>query len=144
MDPIPGCVMTFPDPNNLMEFVVDITPSEGLYAGAKFNFTVNVPNTYPYDPPKVQCNTLVYHPNIDWEGKVCLNILREAWMPVLNLGSCIYGLLTLFLEPNADDPLNKAAADEMAQRPSDFRSNVARSLKGGNVMGRNFPQLLKK
>jgi ubiquitin-conjugating enzyme E2 M len=136
--------MSFPDPNNLMEFAVSITPSEGLYAQATFNFTIVVPNTYPYDPPKVQCNTLVYHPNIDWEGKVCLNILREAWMPVLNLGSVMYGLLTLFLEPNADDPLNKGAADEMAQRPSDFRSNVARSLRGGNVLGRNFPKLLAK
>ena len=38
-------------------------------------------------------------------------------MPVLNLGSVIFGLLTLFLEPNPDDPLNKDAADEMASKP---------------------------
>lgn len=28
-------------------------------------------------------------------------------MPVLNLGSVVFGLMTLFLEPNPDDPLNK-------------------------------------
>jgi ubiquitin-conjugating enzyme E2 M len=39
----------------------------------------------------------VYHPNIDWEGKVCLNILRQEWMPVLSLGSVVFGLMTLFL-----------------------------------------------
>ena len=41
------------------------------------------------------------------EGNVCLNILREDWKPVLNLNSVMVGLQYLFLEPNADDPLNK-------------------------------------
>jgi ubiquitin-protein ligase len=35
------------------------------------------------------------------------DILRQDWMPVLNLGSVAFGLMTLFLEPNPDDPLNK-------------------------------------
>eukprot|EP01118_Nematostelium_gracile_P011677 TRINITY_DN4178_c0_g1_i2.p1 TRINITY_DN4178_c0_g1~~TRINITY_DN4178_c0_g1_i2.p1 ORF type:complete len:220 (-),score=60.16 TRINITY_DN4178_c0_g1_i2:160-729(-) len=107
MDPIPGTQVTFPDADNLMKFEVAVKPSDGIYRGATFMFTVDIPPTYPYEPPKVLCNTLVYHPNIDWEGKVCLNILRQDWMPVLSLGSVIFGLMTLFLEPNPDDPLNK-------------------------------------
>lgn len=51
----------------------------------------------------------IYHPNVDLEGNVCLNILREDWKPVLNLNSVMVGLQYLFLEPNADDPLNKGA-----------------------------------
>lgn len=39
----------------------------------------------------------VYHPNIDLEGNVCLNILREDWKPVLSINSIIYGLQYLFL-----------------------------------------------
>ncbi len=34
----------------------------------------------------------VYHPNIDLEGKICLNILREDWKPVLSISSVVYGL----------------------------------------------------
>ncbi len=49
----------------------------------------------------------IYHPNLDLEGNVCLNILREDWKPVLNLNAVMVGLQYLFLEPNADDPLNK-------------------------------------
>jgi hypothetical protein len=49
----------------------------------------------------------IYHPNVDLEGNVCLNILREDWKPVLNLNAVMVGLQYLFLEPNADDPLNK-------------------------------------
>mmetsp|Transcript_20737 Transcript_20737/g.35385 ORF Transcript_20737/g.35385 Transcript_20737/m.35385 type:complete len:228 (+) Transcript_20737:74-757(+) len=143
MDPIPGCVLNFPDPDNLMDFRVDITPSEGLYKDATFNFTVTVPPDYPFKPPKAMCNTPIYHPNIDTEGHVCLNILRSEWMPVLSLGSVVFGLLTLFLEPNADDPLNKEAAAEMAEKPAQFRRNVEQTLRGGFVMGRQYPQLRK-
>jgi hypothetical protein len=39
----------------------------------------------------------VYHPNIDLEGNVCLNILREDWKPVLSINSILYGLTYLFL-----------------------------------------------
>ncbi len=42
----------------------------------------------------------VYHPNIDHEGKICLNILREDWKPVLSISSVVYGLQFLFLDPN--------------------------------------------
>lgn len=97
MDPVPGTKVIFPDPDNIMKFEVNVTPSDGLYRGATFNFQIEIPTTYPYDPPKALCTTLVYHPNIDWEGRVCLNILRQEWMPVLSLGSVIFGLMTLFL-----------------------------------------------
>lgn len=52
---------------------------------------------YPHEPPKVKCETPVYHPNIDLEGNVCLNILREDWKPVLTINSIVYGLQYLFL-----------------------------------------------
>jgi len=141
MEEVPGVVVDFPDQNNVMAFNVNVTPSDGLYKSATFKFAVTIPPTYPYDPPRVECNTLVYHPNIDWEGHVCLNILRAEWMPVLNIGSVLFGLMTLFLEPNPDDPLNKEAAQLMIDKPSDFQRNVDQSLKGGYVCGRQFPKL---
>jgi ubiquitin-protein ligase len=50
--------------------------------------------------------TQVYHPNIDLEGHVCLNILRDEWKPVLDINTVIYGIIYLFYEPNPNDPLN--------------------------------------
>lgn len=44
-----------------------------------------------------QTQTQVYHPNIDLEGNICLNILREDWKPVLSISSVVYGLQFLFL-----------------------------------------------
>ncbi|KDO79467.1 hypothetical protein CISIN_1g030126mg [Citrus sinensis] len=43
-----------------------------------------------------ESNLQVYHPNIDLEGNVCLNVLREDWKPVLNINTIIYGLYHLF------------------------------------------------
>ena len=65
---------------------------QGFYRNGRFvfNFQVSQANGrsdsitvcsqigqgYPHDPPKVKCETQVYHPNIDLEGNICLNILR--------------------------------------------------------------------
>jgi len=138
----PGVAITFPDPSNLLVFKVEVIPTEGLYKGAKFNFTVTVSSDYPFSAPQVVCDTLVYHPNIDLKGRVCLNILRADWKPVLTLGSVLFGLMTLFLEPNPDDPLNQEAADQMVQNKAEFERNVKKSLRGGIVAGHQFPKLL--
>lgn len=75
----------------------------------------------------------VYHPNIDMEGHVCLNILREDWKPVLTINSVIYGLTFLMLEPNADDPLNKEAATLLETNRKQFEQIVRRTLRGGQM-----------
>lgn len=63
-----------------------------MYKGGRFHFTFAINQNFPHDPPKVKCTQKIYHPNIDLEGNVCLNILREDWKPVLNLNAVIVGL----------------------------------------------------
>merc|ERR1719245_2090910 len=92
---------------------------------------------------QVKCETKVYHPNIDLEGNVCLNILREDWKPVLTINSIVYGLQYLFLEPNADDPLNKDAAIELQSNRRMFEQNVQKTMKGGSLNGTYFERCLK-
>lgn len=82
----------FPDPDDILNFTLTIEPDEGMYKGGRFIFTFAVPQEFPHAPPKVKCTQKIYHPNIDLEGNVCLNILREDWKPVLNLNAVIVGL----------------------------------------------------
>lgn len=82
----------FPDPDDILNFVLTIDPDEGMYKQGRFTFDFNINQNFPHDPPKVRCREKIYHPNIDLEGKVCLNILREDWKPVLNLNAVIVGL----------------------------------------------------
>lgn len=134
----------FPDgKDKLLNFVVTIAPDEGYYKGGKFVFTFTVPALYPHEPPKVKCTQKVYHPNLDYDGNVCLNILREDWKPVLSISSCVYGLNFLFLDPNPEDPLNKDAARDLVESPRQFELNVRRSMQGGQVSGHSFSNVVR-
>lgn len=82
----------FPDPDDTLNFTLTIDPDEGMYKGGRFHFTFAIPLSFPHEAPKVKCTQRIYHPNIDLEGNVCLNILREDWKPVLNLQAVIIGL----------------------------------------------------
>lgn len=136
--------INFPDPNNIMKFelFVDLTKEDCLWKGGKYKFTITVPPNYPHDAPKCHCETQIYHPNIDLQGNVCLNILRADWKPVLGINTVILGLIFLFIEPNPNDPLNKEASELMRTNEAAFKDKVKRSLKGGVIDGVNFPKLV--
>ncbi|KAI3832434.1 hypothetical protein MKX03_020668 [Papaver bracteatum] len=97
---------------NGMNFEVSIRPDEVYYNG-KFEFTFQVSPTYPHEAPKVKCKTKVYHPKIELERNVCLNILGDDRKPAININTVIYGLKYLFTvlhHPNQEDPSNHEAA----------------------------------
>lgn len=91
--------MSFPNPDDILNFTLTIEPDEGMYKGGLFKFSFGVNQNFPHDPPKVKCTQKIYHPNIDMEGNVCLNILREDWKPVLNLNAVIVGMQVCSLLP---------------------------------------------
>nr|CAD1834442.1 unnamed protein product [Ananas comosus var. bracteatus] len=135
--------ISFPNgKDDLMNFEISIRPDEGYYLGGTFIFTFQVSPSYPHEPPKVKCKTKVYHPNIDLEGNVCLNILREDWKPVLNINTIIYGLNLLFSQPNDEDPLNHDAAAVLRDNPRMFEANVRRAMAGGYVGQIYFPRCI--
>ncbi len=60
-------------------------PSDSPYSGGVFFVTIHFPPDYPFKPPKVQFQTKVYHPNINSQGSICLDILKEQWSPALTI-----------------------------------------------------------
>ncbi|KAF8565006.1 hypothetical protein P879_10875 [Paragonimus westermani] len=133
------------DDSNLRLFKVEISPQTGVYAHAVFLFMVpmeqciilfnkiNVPDSYPNNPPIVSCLTPVFHPNINplkHFDNVCFN-LTEHWSRGFGLKSLLHALLFLFYEPNFEDPvigfipsLSKGAL---------FEHYVRQSLMGGTI-----------
>jgi ubiquitin-conjugating enzyme E2 M len=136
-----AATVKFPKENDLTNFELYVTPDTGYWKGATYKFTFDIPSDYPHKPPKVLCKTKIYHPNIDLEGNVCLNILREEWKPVLELNSVIFGVIYLFYEPNANDPLNKEAADLLRNDSQGFSRTVKKTLEGKSHNGESFPKL---
>ncbi|KAI5805868.1 ubiquitin-conjugating enzyme/RWD-like protein [Geopyxis carbonaria] len=133
----------FPDADDILNFSLFIEPDEGMYHGGAFHFTFAINNNFPHEPPKVKCTQKIYHPNIDLDGNVCLNILREDWKPVLNLNAVMVGLQFLFLEPNPGDPLNKEAAEDLRLSKEAFRRNVKSAMQGGRVKNVVFDNVMK-
>ncbi|KHF99533.1 Ubiquitin-conjugating enzyme E2-17 kDa [Gossypium arboreum] len=60
-------------------------PSDSPYAGGVFLVSIHFPPDYPFKPPKVAFRTKVFHPNINSNGSICLDILKEQWSPALTI-----------------------------------------------------------
>ncbi|CAF1366380.1 unnamed protein product [Adineta steineri] len=138
----PTCQVTYPNQDDLLHFTLTITPDDGFYKGGRFVFSFTIESEYPHRPPKVKCTQKIYHPNIDLEGNVCLNILREDWNPVLTISSVILGMGFLFSNPNPHDPLNKEAAEVLKTNENTFQSNVTKTMAGGTLNGVQFDRVL--
>jgi len=133
----------FPEKNDLMNFDLSLFIEEGIYENGIFTFSVKVSDQYPHEAPKVKCRHHIYHPNIDYDGNVCLNILREDWKPVLGINHVAFGLRSLFFDLKPDDPLNKDAAEVLSNNPKLFQNNVRRAMQGGRVGEFSFDRVLK-
>ncbi|CAN1303208.1 Ubiquitin-conjugating enzyme E2 28 [Linum perenne] len=59
-------------------------PSDSPYSGGVFLVTIHFPPDYPFKPPK---------PNVNSNGSICLDILKEQWSPALTISKVF--LLTM-------------------------------------------------
>ena len=80
-------------------------PSESPYQGGVFFLNISFPMDYPFKPPKVVFQTKIYHPNINSNGIICLDILKEQWSPALTVSKVLLSISSLLCDPNPDDPL---------------------------------------
>ncbi|KAK2650128.1 hypothetical protein Ddye_017617 [Dipteronia dyeriana] len=80
-------------------------PADSPYAGGVFLVTIHFPPDYPFKPPKVAFRTKVFHPNINSNGSICLDILKEQWSPALTISKVLLSICSLLTDPNPDDPL---------------------------------------
>lgn len=54
-------------------------PSDSPYQGGVFFLNIKFPVDYPFKPPRIQFQTKIYHPNINSNGGICLDILKDQW-----------------------------------------------------------------
>ena len=80
-------------------------PENSPYSGGVFFLTIQFPPDYPFNPPKVTFVTRIYHPSINSNGSICLDILRSQWSPELFVSNVMLAICALLTDPNPEDPL---------------------------------------
>lgn len=98
------------------------------YADGIFRLEIHIPPEYPLKPPRVKFNTPIYHPNIDSQGRICLDSLnmppKGAWKPSLNISTLLTTIQALMSTPNPDDGLMVEITDEYRRNPALFNKKA--------------------
>ncbi len=101
-------------------------PEDTPYKGGHFKIEIIIPETYPNKPPFIRFLTKIYHPNIDTDGFICLNILRSPptgdWKPSINLPKTVLSIHSLLSDPNPADALNADAGKTYLSDKEAFRA----------------------
>jgi ubiquitin-conjugating enzyme E2 D/E len=101
-----NCSAGLINPDDLFTWQATIIgPTETPYEGGMFNLRIFFPPDYPFKPPKITFQTRIYHPNINSNGEICLDILKTQWSPALSLTKILLSLCSLLSDPNPNDPL---------------------------------------
>lgn len=96
------------------------------YEGGTFQVDINIPNEYPFKPPQMKFATKIYHPNISSvTGAICLDILKDAWTPILTLKSSLISLQSLLQSPEPNDPQDAEVAKHYLTNKKGFEETAA-------------------
>ncbi|KAI0917678.1 hypothetical protein AcW2_007754 [Taiwanofungus camphoratus] len=100
-------------------------PEGTPYEGGHFQVDIVIPDSYPFQPVKMKFITKVYHPNVSSaSGAICLDILKDAWSPVLTLKSTLISLQSLLCSPEPRDPQDAEVAKHYMTSKSSFEDTA--------------------
>lgn len=103
---------------NLLFFVADCIVNRTVQ-------DIVIPESYPFQPVKMKFITKVYHPNISSaSGAICLDILKDAWSPVLTLKSTLISLQSLLCSPEPNDPQDAEVAKHYTTSKRSFEETA--------------------
>ncbi|KAH7337504.1 ubiquitin-conjugating enzyme/RWD-like protein [Rhizoctonia solani] len=122
-----GGITLAPSDHSLFEWTGTLPGPEGsVYEGGEFHVEISLPPDYPFHSPRLRFKTKIYHMNINDQGGICLDILKNAWSPALSLYKVMLSLSSLLTDPNPNDPLVPTIANEYTRRRKVHDSNARR------------------
>ncbi|KAM5340296.1 ubiquitin-conjugating enzyme E2 C-like [Glossophaga mutica] len=99
-------ISVFPEPDNLFECMGAIHTEAGTV-----HKDLKLPSGCPYNVPTVKFLVLCYHPDMNTQGDICLDILKDKWSALYDVRTILLSIQSLLGEPNINGPLNTHAAE---------------------------------
>ncbi|KAK1901841.1 Ubiquitin-conjugating enzyme E2 C [Dissostichus eleginoides] len=97
--------------------------------GLRYRLSLEFPAGYPYQAPRVKFLTSCFHPNVDPQGFICLDILKDKWSALYDVRCILLSLQSLLGEPNNESPLNTTAA-ELWENQEAFKAHLHSTFQG--------------
>ncbi|KAM3968881.1 ubiquitin conjugating enzyme 4 [Aphomia sociella] len=96
-------------------------PPDTPYEGGTFILEIKVPETYPFNPPKIRFLTKIWHPNVSSvTGAICLDILKDQWAAALTLRTVLLSIQALLAAAEPNDPQDAVVAKQYREDPQMF------------------------
>lgn len=123
-------------------------PPDTPYEGGKFVLEIKVPETYPFNPPKVKFMTKIWHPNISSvTGAICLDILKDNWAAAMTLRTVLLSLQALLAAAEPDDPQDAVVATQYKDNHEMFiltAKHWTNVYAGGPAANADFDQKVQR
>ncbi|XP_076370997.1 uncharacterized protein LOC143256957 isoform X2 [Tachypleus tridentatus] len=74
-------------------------PSESPYEGGSFFLYLQIPTSYPMEPPVVRFVTKVFHPNVSRHGDIGLDSITHNWSLALTISKVLISIQSLLTDP---------------------------------------------
>lgn len=124
-----------------------IGPPNTPYDGGRFQLEILIPETYPFNPPKVKFLTKIWHPNISSvTGAVCVDILKDQWAAAMTLRTVMLSLQALMGAPEPDDPQDAVVATQFKESHQMFLTTAQHwtaVYAGGSKINEEFERMVK-
>ncbi|XP_065909985.1 ubiquitin-conjugating enzyme E2 K-like [Dysidea avara] len=100
-------------------------PPDTPFVGGTYHLNIEIPASYPFNPPKVNFITKIWHPNISSvTGAICLDILRDQWAAAMTLRTVLLSIQALLQAAEPDDPQDAVVAQQYKEAPELYRKTA--------------------
>eukprot|EP00466_Bigelowiella_natans_P016485 jgi/Bigna1/72285/fgenesh1_pg.19_\ len=100
-------------------------PEDTPYEGGVFVVDIQIPDNYPFVPPKMRFDTKIWHPNVSSaNGAICLDILKDEWSPALTMRTALLSLQALLCDPNPSDPQDAQVAAQYKKNKKEWEATA--------------------
>ena len=107
-------------------------PSDTPFEKRSFELTLKFSERYPYEPPKINFVSPIFHPNINFStGQMNLGILMGTWNPAYNVCAILLSIQCILNDPIIDTPaniLNLMAAQLYQENRQEYNRRVMEVL----------------